>query len=74
MPSSYDTLVKKIESGEDVTADADAFTVEQLMMLARSAYANDVTLSVLNGPQSMEDAIAVRRAGRGHVVYSRRAA
>ena len=74
MASSYDILAKKIESGQDVSVDAEQFTVEQLMMLARAAYAHDVTLSVANGPYTMEDAMAVRRAGRGHVVYARRAA
>jgi hypothetical protein len=74
MAPSYDTLVKKIESGQDVSADAEQFSVEQLMMLARSAHAHDVTLSLDNGPYKMEDAIAVRRAGRGHVAYTRRAA
>ncbi|PEN14051.1 hypothetical protein CRI94_08395 [Longibacter salinarum] len=66
----YDTVVKRIEGGDDVIVDASDFTVSQLMMLARAAHAHDATIRIMNGPFRMEDAMAVRRAGRGHVEYA----
>jgi len=69
MPLSpvYDFIIKRIERGEDVIVDARHFSISQLMMLARAAFSNDVTLRLANGPFRVEDALAVRRAGRGHV-------
>ncbi len=63
----YDSIIKRIERGEDVTVDASYFDISQLMVLARAAFSNDVTLRLANGPFRVEDALAVRRAGRGHV-------
>jgi len=63
----YDSIIKRMERGEDVFVDASEFSIRQLMMLARSAYTHDVTLRITNGPFGMEEALAVQRAGRGHV-------
>lgn len=63
----YDSIIQRIERGEDVTVDANHFDISQLMMLARAAFTHDVTLRLANGPFRVEDALAVRRAGRGHV-------
>jgi len=38
-------------------------------MLARAAHAHRATLHLQNGPFRVEEALAVQRAGRGHVEY-----
>lgn len=69
MISSYGNAVQNIETGGDVMVDASVFSVSQLMMLARAAHAHRATLLLKNGPFRVEDALAVQRAGRGHVQY-----
>lgn len=66
----YDSIIKRMKRGEDVLVNASEFSISQLMMLARSAYTHDVTLRLTNGPFRVEDALAVQRAGRGHVERS----
>lgn len=63
----YDSVIERIRRGEDVLVNAAEFSISQLMMLARSAYTYDVTLHLTNGPFRVEEALAVQRAGRGHV-------
>jgi len=69
MISSFGAAVQNIERGDDVTVDASLFSVSQLMMLARAAHAHRATLHLQNGPFRVEEALAVQRAGRGHVEY-----
>jgi hypothetical protein len=66
----YDSIIRRIEDGEDVTVDARHFDIAQLMMLARAAFSHDVKLRLMNGPFRVEEALAVRRAGRGHVEHA----
>jgi 3-methyladenine DNA glycosylase Mpg len=66
----YNAVIKRIERGEAVVIDAAEFTVTQLMMLARAAHAHRAQVRICNGPFRVEDAMAVRRAGRGHVEYA----
>ncbi|HHP7238585.1 hypothetical protein [Longibacter sp.] len=65
----YDPTIKRLKRGDDVVIDAGNFTVTQLMMLARAAHAHEARLRIVNGPFRVEDAMAIRRAGRGHVSY-----
>jgi len=65
----YDPTIKRLKGGDDIVVDAGNFTVTQLMMLARAAHAHRARLRIANGPFRVEDAMAIRRAGRGHVSY-----